>query len=658
MSRQRHFPALWIPILFGACLCPPAATGAGRTSDFGSNPRNIDATQFGHRIVLGPLWLFNGGDAPAYALPDYDDSGWMILDQNRPIQDLDIGSSRYAWYRAHVHLRPGSTGVMVGLDHMRGSYEVYANGTRIGSAGDLYTLPSRYQRTIALYAIPQASLSPSGDIVLAIRCGFNPARTLMPIGTDARVYLIGSESAPRERSYANAHETLDDWVLLLLSLLTGIVALSLYPALRSRREYLAIAVYSFAAAGYNAVWLLEDLSTYNFASDAALGLAFGTGNVALIEFVRLVLGRKRSPTLLALEIASFFAAFAPLATISGIGNGIHLGFFANYSASLTVDTVLLVLLIRGWTERNHEARILLPAIVVYSGAQWYAFIRGLVFFIHLVGHEWPLFSLAVGTYSFTAADIGFFVFYVTLLVFLALRTVGIARERAHAAAELEAARGTQQLLLARSSQSTPGFKVESVYYPANEVGGDFFLVWPGADGALLAIIGDVSGKGLIAAMRVAMILGVLRREDSERPAEVLRNLNRALLTRSEAGFTTACCIHLDRGGLCTVANAGHLAPYINGVEMTVPPSLPLGVTEDVAFEEVSVKPGAGQSLVLLSDGVVEARNKTGELFGFDRTGAISTQSAEQIAAAARAFGQQDDITVLTLAFAPAEVLHA
>jgi hypothetical protein len=65
-----------------------------------------------------------------------------------------------------------------------------------------------------------------------------------------------------------------------------------------------------------------------------------------------------------------------------------------------------------------------------------------------------------------------------------------------------------------------------------------------------------------------------------------------------------------------------------------------------------------QSPITLSDGVVEARNTSGELFGFDRTAGISTQSAENIALAAQAHGQEDDITVLTLTFAPAEVVRA
>ena len=328
MPKQRHFPALWTPVLLAACLCSLAATAQDRSPDPGHNPRNIDATAYGQRIALGPLWLFAAGDNPAYASPSYDDSGWMILDQRRPIGDLNLKAARYGWYRAHIHLRPGSPAMMVGLYDMRGSYEVYVNGMHIGSAGDMYGLPSRDQRAMAVYPIPQTLLNPRGDMVLAVRCAFNRARTLMPFGPLTGVYLLSSESAPREQSYDNAHDTVDDWVLLFLSLLTGIVALSLYLALRSQREYLAVAVYSIAAAGYNAVWLWEDLAIYNMAGSFAYAVTFGTANVALIEFVRLVLGRARSRTLLFLEAASFLAAFGPLSTVSGVGNSIHLGFFA------------------------------------------------------------------------------------------------------------------------------------------------------------------------------------------------------------------------------------------------------------------------------------------------------------------------------------------
>jgi serine phosphatase RsbU (regulator of sigma subunit) len=257
-------------------------------------------------------------------------------------------------------------------------------------------------------------------------------------------------------------------------------------------------------------------------------------------------------------------------------------------------------------------------------------------------------SVLLWSYSVDFYAVSAFFFLIAVLIFLVQRTVRIARERNRAAAELEAARTTQQILLARSAQPTPGFHVETVYHPASEVGGDFFLVSSMPNGGLIAIIGDVSGKGLIAAMRVAMILGVLRREDSWEPAQVLHNLNDALLTKGEAGFTTACCVRIETDGCYTLANAGHIAPYIDGREVDTPPALPLGVASDRYFESVSGSLAINQRIVLLSDGVVEARSATGELLGFDRLAQLTLQSAREIADTAKAFGQEDDITVLSL----------
>jgi serine phosphatase RsbU (regulator of sigma subunit) len=191
--------------------------------------------------------------------------------------------------------------------------------------------------------------------------------------------------------------------------------------------------------------------------------------------------------------------------------------------------------------------------------------------------------------------------------------------------------------------------VESVYLPANEVGGDFFLFSPSPDGSLVALVGDVSGKGLLAAMRVSMILGVLRRESSRGPATILANLNQALLTQGEMGFTTACCVHLQPDGRFTLANAGHIAPYRNGQEVETEPALPLGLADDQTYPAIESQLAPGEKLVLMSDGVVEARTSKGELLGFERLKALALKPARQIAEAAQLFGQEDDITVLTLA---------
>ncbi len=232
--------------------------------------------------------------------------------------------------------------------------------------------------------------------------------------------------------------------------------------------------------------------------------------------------------------------------------------------------------------------------------------------------------------------------------YLAEEMVDTARERAAYAAELKAASSVQQLLLQGASQPTPGFQVESVYLPASEAGGDFFFVEPTDDGSIVAVVGDVSGKGLTAAMRVAMILGVLHREDSFDPAEILFNLNNALIAQEQLGFSTACCIRIASSGEYAYANAGHIAPYLAGRELETVPALPLGLVPDQSYELIRGRLKPGERVVLVSDGVPEARAASGELFGFERLPALTLQGTRAIADAAQHFGQEDDITVLSL----------
>lgn len=235
---------------------------------------------------------------------------------------------------------------------------------------------------------------------------------------------------------------------------------------------------------------------------------------------------------------------------------------------------------------------------------------------------------------------------------LCAEMVDAARERAAYAAEFQAASTVQQMLLQSASRFTPGFTVDSVYLPASEVGGDFFFVAPAPDGSLTAIAGDVSGKGLTAAMRVAMILGALRRETSHDPADILSGLNNALITQGQLGFTTACCVRISLSGEFSLANAGHIAPYISGREVATPPALPLGLIPDQDYELVHGSLAMGERLILLSDGVPEARSQNGELYGFERLSSLTLLPVQEIADTARRFGQEDDITVLALSLLP------
>jgi serine phosphatase RsbU (regulator of sigma subunit) len=153
-----------------------------------------------------------------------------------------------------------------------------------------------------------------------------------------------------------------------------------------------------------------------------------------------------------------------------------------------------------------------------------------------------------------------------------------------------------------------------------------------------------------AAMTVSLLVVTLRTlaHYTQSPGEILAAMNQRMIGRNNGGFTTCLVLRVDAGGQLTVANAGHLAPYLEGRELGTDSGLPLGLSEDSVYAESSYALEPDQQLTFITDGVLEARSRSGELYGFERTAAMSMQSAEAIALAAQTFGQDDDITVLTL----------
>lgn len=226
-------------------------------------------------------------------------------------------------------------------------------------------------------------------------------------------------------------------------------------------------------------------------------------------------------------------------------------------------------------------------------------------------------------------------------------------EKAVLEGEMTAAREVQRVMVPEDLPQIAGYSIESVYRPAAEVGGDFFQVVPLKSGRALVVIGDVSGKGLRAAMIVSMIVGILSTVSgyTEEPAEILDELNRRLCGRVYEGFVTCLVLRLGDEGRIAIANAGHLPPFVHGAELRVQESLPLGLSLNQAYEEAAVQLNRGEALVLLTDGVVEARNPQGELLGF---GEVETMlragaTAREVAEVAERQGQNDDITVLQVA---------
>ncbi len=211
----------------------------------------------------------------------------------------------------------------------------------------------------------------------------------------------------------------------------------------------------------------------------------------------------------------------------------------------------------------------------------------------------------------------------------------------------------QSVLIPEEIPSVPGFALASIYRPAGEVGGDFFQIVAMKDGGVLVVIGDVSGKGMPAAMTVSLLVGTFRTlaHYTQSPSEILAAMNTRMLARSSGGFTTCLVLRSDAHGLLTIASAGHIPPYLAGKELPLENGLPLGLAAGTVYAECSFQLVPDQQVTLLTDGVVEARDNAGTLFGFERSAALSIEPAEAIARTAQAFGQDDDITVLTLSYA-------
>jgi serine phosphatase RsbU (regulator of sigma subunit) len=296
----------------------------------------------------------------------------------------------------------------------------------------------------------------------------------------------------------------------------------------------------------------------------------------------------------------------------------------------------------GIREQGIEGWLALPAVLLEGVG---AFGQELVY-LHF--HEiW--FPLGI---QLTAADAANLLLVATLAVLLLRRLVLTVRRQRLMALDVKQAQEVQQVILPQKRTVLPGFSIESEYRPALDVGGDFFQIVPREDdGSLLIVAGDVTGKGLQAGMLVALLVGAIRTVAafSRDPRVMLTQLNQRLLGRGDAQ-ATCLALFVDAHGSATLANAGHLPPYLNGRPMDLEGSLPLGVLDKPEFTVLRFTLAADDRLMLLSDGIAEAKDAGGRLFGFERVLELvaGSPSATEIAMAAQRFGQDDDISVISV----------
>ena len=211
-----------------------------------------------------------------------------------------------------------------------------------------------------------------------------------------------------------------------------------------------------------------------------------------------------------------------------------------------------------------------------------------------------------------------------------------ARERERIEHELQVARQIQKELLPESIPKLEGWRIAAYYQPAREVGGDFYDFLEFADGRLGLVVGDATGHGMPAALVMATTRGMLRAvvQSLESPGEVLAKVNEALAADIPPSTFVTCfyCILEPQSGLLRYANAGHDLPYLRRgggqAEELRARGMPLGLMPGMSYEEKQTILEAGEAALFYSDGLVEAHNPEGEMFGFPRLQALVAKHDE------------------------------
>jgi predicted ester cyclase len=245
--------------------------------------------------------------------------------------------------------------------------------------------------------------------------------------------------------------------------------------------------------------------------------------------------------------------------------------------------------------------------------------------------------------------------------------VAEAQERERIEQELRVARQIQRELLPKTIPKLDGWQIATYYGPAREVGGDFYDFLDLKDGRLGLVVGDATGKGMPAALLMSTTRGMLRAvvQALESPGEVLARVNEALVAEiPPSTFVTCFYGVLDpKNGHFCYANAGHNLPcrrHDGQAEELRARGMPLGLMPGMSYEEKEAVLETGESILFYSDGLVEAHDSQGEMFGFPQLRRlVAEHDAEEGSLAdflmeklysfvGEGWEQEDDITLVTL----------
>ena len=242
------------------------------------------------------------------------------------------------------------------------------------------------------------------------------------------------------------------------------------------------------------------------------------------------------------------------------------------------------------------------------------------------------------------------------------------RKRERVEHDLRMARSIQQASLPKEVPTLEGWRITPYYKPAREVGGDFYDFHLLPEGRLGLVVGDATGKGVSAALVISTTCGMLRlaAQSHSSPSQMLQGVNEILFPNIPTNMFVTCfyAILNPKSGHLSYANAGHDLPYLhrNGeAEELSARGMPLGLMSKMSYEEKETTLHVGEAALLYSDGLVEAHDPEGEMFGFPRLRALLAEHSaederlvgdflmeELYSFVGEGWEQEDDITLLTL----------
>jgi len=616
-------------------------------------------------VEIHDLWRFQTGDDPRWSDPKFDDSSWSLLRSNQPWDGQGYPGYRgFAWYRFQVVLPADHPPLALFIPAIYGNYQVFAGGRLIEQLGRLPPEDSlTFSFTVGserLIPLPGDLTRAGGPLSIAIRIWINPRAPKNALGGGPQAAIRIGDAA-----------LLDEWktlqirsgfwslfatnILLLVYLMAGGAGLGLFLLRPTEREYLWFGASELANAAFGALWIYEAFHAVDLRVFWALSDCLQAASSVCFLFFLVALLKQRRSSIYWVALAS--ALVAPFPALISIGS-VDVALITSAAVALAVLPYLVcVLLFLFFAVRRGslDAQLLVGPVGLSFGlgvverVLWAAHFAG---YSALEAYRQRLDRLFTWPFPASAQNIADFLMQISILAILVLRFARTRRDEERHLSELEAARTVQQVLIPEEIPVIPGLSLQCVYKPAGQVGGDFFQILPTPNNGAIIIIGDVSGKGMPAAMAVSLLVGIVRTlaHYTQGPAEILTAMNHSMLGRSSGGFTTCLVLRCDADGKLTIANAGHIAPYVAGKELPLENGLPLGLSADTIYAERSFHLAPGQQLTLLTDGVVESRDQAGALLGFERSAALSIQPADAISRAAQEFGQDDDITVLTLSY--------